>query len=291
MSSARIAAPEEGLHRLYPRHRRELVQFLGRQVEHNVYLLGQVARGALGREDIAGPCFGFWERSALAGACCMGSNLVISTPSAPEALAAFAELWRAEAYPVRVAIGQDGLLDHFMRLYRREPERIAVERSGQHLMRLGRGKEAPIPDSSGLRKAEMADLESVVRADLAMVQEELGFDPFTTDLEAYREGWKRRVREGRVSVVGPLGGPLWFKVEQSAVSQDAVQISGVYTDPARRRQGIAAAAVAALCREILAEVPRVMLHVHHQNLAAVRLYERLGFEHVGLVRSVWFVPE
>jgi ribosomal protein S18 acetylase RimI-like enzyme len=136
----------------------------------------------------------------------------------------------------------------------------------------------------------MADLEAVVRADLAMVTEELGFDPFTAELEAYREGWKRRVREGRVSVVGPLGGPLWFKAEQSAVSEDAVQVSGVFTDPTRRRQGIARASMAGMCRAILGDVPRIVLHVHHSNPGALRLYETLGFERVGSVRSVWFAP-
>jgi hypothetical protein len=51
----------------------------------------------------------------------------------------------------RIAPPEEGL----HRLYPRHCREL-VERPGRHLMRLGRGKEAAMPDSPWLRKAEMA---------------------------------------------------------------------------------------------------------------------------------------
>ena len=64
-------------------------------------------------------------------------------------------------------------------------------------------------------------------------------------------------------------------------------VYGVYVSPAWRGQGIAEQ----LMRRLLAELRRVngiekaSLTVNAESLAALRLYERLGFERVGLARS------
>ena len=89
-------------------------------------------------------------------------------------------------------------------------------------------------------------------------------------------------------MVGPVQGPYLFKVEQSAISESVIQISGVYTAISARRRGIAKDAIAQLCRIILTDTPAVSLYVHQSNVAAVELYRSLGFEALGSVRSVWF---
>ena len=89
-------------------------------------------------------------------------------------------------------------------------------------------------------------------------------------------------------MVGDRGGPITFKVDQSATSDDVVQLAGIYTVPEARRAGLASAGVAAVCAQLMESRPMVTLYVDRNNTAAVRLYQKLGFEAVGTIRSVWF---
>ena len=66
------------------------------------------------------------------------------------------------------------------------------------------------------------------------------------------------------------------------------QIGGVYTLPAYRNKGLAAAAVAHLISTHSAEAHGFALFVKTANTAALRVYEKLGFEQCGLFRmSYW----
>ena len=66
------------------------------------------------------------------------------------------------------------------------------------------------------------------------------------------------------------------------------QIGGVYTLPAYRNKGLAAVAVAHLINTHSAESHGFALFVKTANTAALRVYEKLGFEQCGLFRmSYW----
>ena len=70
------------------------------------------------------------------------------------------------------------------------------------------------------------------------------------------------------------------------------QIGGVYTLPAYRNKGLAAAAVAHLINTHNAEAHGFALFVKTANTAALRVYEKLGFEQCGLFRmSYWKAGE
>lgn len=57
-------------------------------------------------------------------------------------------------------------------------------------------------------------------------------------------------------------------------------LGNVTTDPAARRQGLAAIAVATLCRRLRSTVDHITLNVRADNTAAIALYERLGFTRI-----------
>jgi ribosomal protein S18 acetylase RimI-like enzyme len=57
-----------------------------------------------------------------------------------------------------------------------------------------------------------------------------------------------------------------------------IEVSAVCTDDAFRGQGLAARLVLAVCADIQAQGAAPFLHVTGQNVTAIRLYERLGFE-------------
>ena len=269
----------DGLHRLVAADRAEVLALLRARAVHNIYLLAQIERGALTRDDVAGPLLGYYTGRRLDSVAVCGSNLAIS---------AFAQFARAGRYLVRVVVGDDPTVDAFMSHYGRRFRPIHLERGGQHLYTVSSDTLQPAGEPCSLRQAELEELLEVVRVDRCMVTEELGFDPFVGDIEGYREGWRRRIREMRAWVIGPLGGPLIFKLEQSAVCEQGVQISGVYTSPHHRRRGIGFRAMSQMCERMLLEVPAITLYVNDINAAAIRLYQRLGFERVGTIRSVWF---
>ncbi len=283
-----IRSTREGLRRLEPRDRWAVVGFLRSEPEYNAFLLAHVTSGALGHEPQAGTFAGFWRRGALVGVICVGSSLVVSQPCADDALLAFAHFARRTGYDVRVIVGPDDLIGRFLGYYGRHPHAIAIERGGQRLYRVDYAQLDFDGDCPELRSAVIEELEQVVAADLAMVNEELGFDPFANDMRAYRNDWARRLRQGRTWVAHDAEGRVVFKVDQSATSPDAAQISGIYTAPRHRRRGLARRAIGELCDRLLLDVPVVTLYCHAGNLPAIRLYESLGFEVAGAVRSVWF---
>ena len=59
------------------------------------------------------------------------------------------------------------------------------------------------------------------------------------------------------------------------------------TDPAHGGHGLALRCVARLCGNLLETVDAIGLNVKADNLAAIRLYERLGFEVVAQYEE-WF---
>lgn len=279
-------ADRSGLGRLSPRDRRVVLAFLRQAPARNAYLLAQIARGALGRDDLAGPIIGHWSDGELDGIAIFGSNLVLSMPCSAAACGGFAEYARTKGFRVWVAVGEDALIASFMASYGRNRRPIVMERVGQRLYALSGRPEGP-GESSQLRAADIREAEALMRVDRAMVVEELGFDPFSRDLDGYRRGWHSRIREGRSWIV-TRDGEIVFKVDHSASSDDVVQLAGIYTVPSHRRQGIAREAISAMCWRLLRKVPLVTLYVDADNTPAIRLYEALGFESIGLVRSVWF---
>ena len=285
----RVLGREDGLHRLRASDRQEVLRLLRAAPEFNVYLLAQIDRGALHQPEVAGLMMGYVRDGLITSVCCFGPNLVFSEPVSSEALEAYAEYARRHDFGQRLLVGEDAQVAMFMAgLEPRYPVRLI--RTGQVLYRLDSNHLNAEARMSELRAADISELSSLVAIDEAMVLEELGFSPFRYDYEGYVEGWRRRIREQRAWVVGEPGG-LVFKLEQSAVSDDAVQLSGVYTRPIVRRRGIARRAVGEMCARLLEEAPLVTLYVDADNMPARSAYEWVGFKAVGSVRSVWFDRE
>jgi uncharacterized protein len=148
-------------------------------------------------------------------------------------------------------------------------------------------EEPPAAGHTGLREATRADLDRLVPACAAAHEEELGSDPLLRDTDGFR--WRTRVQieEGR-SWLWLEDDVILFKAEASAWTPSAVQLQQVWVDPEARGRGYATRAMRDLCRLLLRRVPAVCLFVRPENVAAIRLYERIGMHRALSYRSLLF---
>ena len=150
------------------------------------------------------------------------------------------------------------------------------------------GSPAVAPDPL-VRRTERADVDTLYPACVAMYTEEVGVSPeIGGGADLYRarvaqlvaKGWSfARIESGRVV----------FKAEVAAASPHACQVQGVYVDPSRRGEGLAAAGMAAVVQLALRDIaPVVSLYVNEHNLPARRAYARVGFEQTGTFSTIMF---
>jgi predicted GNAT family acetyltransferase len=143
------------------------------------------------------------------------------------------------------------------------------------------------PDLTNARYAVPRDLEQLVPACAAMHREEVGIDPLLRDAAGYRERVRELIEKKR-SVIRVVDGVIASKCEFSAVTTDAVQLMGVWTDPRHRRRGFSGELLREVCGHLFRRGKTVTLFVNDFNAPAIALYESMGFQRIGLNRAlIW----
>jgi len=187
--------------------------------------------------------------------------------------------------PVRAIISPADLVETLWKHLRRTIDPPTVVRMNQPIYALRRRFD--FPDLEAARYSTMRDLDALVPACAAMHKEEVGIDPLERDALGYRERIRELVERKR-SVVRIQSGKIASKCEFSAVTDDAVQLMGVWTDPAFRRQGLARQTLREVCGHLFRRGKHVTLFVNDFNGGAIALYESLGFERIGMNRAlIW----
>jgi len=79
-----------------------------------------------------------------------------------------------------------------------------------------------------------------------------------------------------------------FASGSSSVLKDVAHIAPVYTLPKFRRRGYATSACSALVRELLSDNERTILFVSEGNIAALRVYKKIGFARTGHTFSTFW---
>jgi GNAT superfamily N-acetyltransferase len=143
------------------------------------------------------------------------------------------------------------------------------------------------PAGAKLRAAVEGDLEQLVKAARASLREEGRPDPFDGDPPGFRRWVRSRLPRARVVEVD---GQVLFAGYADVQRDEGWLVQGVYTFPHARRRGLAAVGMAGICQEAFAAgADHVQLAVVNGNVAAERLYERLGFEPFAQLRTVLFL--
>jgi uncharacterized protein len=137
-----------------------------------------------------------------------------------------------------------------------------------------------------VRHAEMDEWRAVAESSATMIRQELEYDPRRNSVNfnmAIREMIDRRLWW-----VGVAGGRLCFFCNIGPWSEQTAQLQGIWTPPELRGQGLAAASLAAICDRLFEITPTLSLYVNDFNDAAIALYRRVGFTHVGDFQTILF---
>ncbi len=149
--------------------------------------------------------------------------------------------------------------------------------------------EPSLPADPRVRAAEVADLDVLFPACVAMFTEELGVSPLVPDGgAAYRRRVATLIQQGRAFLI-EQDGEVLFKAEVGVVALDVAQIQGVWVHPQHRGQHVSEPAMAAVVRLSQQRfAPTISLYVNDFNHAALASYRRVGFQPVGEFATVLF---
>lgn len=272
------ASPPLSIDRLGPLDVPEAISFLDADPVVNVYLLALVLRDALARprdEWYGARRLGRMTALVHLGA---GSGAVLPYGDDEDALRALGETaaGRLELLPSRFqVIGPEPAVGWLRERFPGPSPPPRLERRQRYLsLRPADLRPAePVPE---LRHARREDYALLYASGAALRAEELLEDPREIDPVAYARRVEEDCRDGFTYVWRDARG-LVFRASVSALTADAAQVSGVWTAPEHRGQGIATRALGELCGRLLARSHEVCLFVNDFNAPALAAYRRLGF--------------
>jgi len=266
--------------------RAELVRFLARSPEENIYLLSRVANDGVVNEQSAshGRFYGHGGAAGLDGVVFFGHRKgVVLAGGDRDFLRAAARLalrgesdWVILVAPRRPA---EGFLSHYR--WRGRPTQL----NRVQILHVLRPRDAVSPAGARARRAELRDLDAVVEMSEQMLVEDFRLLPGTLSREGIRQSMQQKIRDGRTWVLEE-GGELVFKADVSACYSGGSQIEGVFTRPHRRGRGHATRGLATITADLLRRSAFVSLHVAEDNAAARRAYEKSGFRPFSELRLV-----
>lgn len=279
------------VHLLDDRHARSVRAVLATDPVMSCMVAARIENGGLDPWRLGGEMWGFTsdpERgrdAALAGLCFSGANLVPLCGGRP-AIRAFADRAARQA---RCCSSMVGPADQVLALWEQLGDSwgpAREERPDQPLLVLAQSPR--VPADPLVRPVRPNELDQYLPAAVAMFTEEVGIDPRLPDGGA---GYRARVAEliaaGRAFARFEAG-EVVFKAEIGAMSSTVGQIQGVWVHPARRGQGLAAAATAAVVLRLQQMGRIASLYVNAYNRPARATYRRVGFTQVGCFATVLF---
>lgn len=228
---------------------------------------------------------GAWRGAALVGLAALRPTLVLQAglpPAVRDAL--MGPLSDVSSGLIRCDASQAGEL--WARFVVRGRRAIVDRRETSLVLERAWLREAALPPGVSVRPAAASDLPPLVEAARASLREEGRPDPFLGDPKGFRRWVAARV--GRARVAELAGAVVWAGYADVRLTEGHL-LQGVYTWPAQRRRGIAAAGVSALCRAAFESgADHVQLSVVEGNAAARDLYARLGFRPHATLRTILF---
>ena len=250
----------------------------------NCLVASRFDEGGMTAPGLGGQLWGI--SGGRSGLCYFGGNLIpVSGDS--RALRAFASIAGRQKRHSASIVGRAELVLPMWEMIQHQWGPARVVRECQPLL-VCADPPAVEPDRR-VRQSHVGDLDAYFPAAVAMFTEEVGTDPRAGDAgRGYRRRLSDLISAGRSFVMFD-GDEVVFKAEVGSVSDVAAMIQGVWVHPELRGQGIGAGGMAAVVKAVQEGFGRVpVLYVNDFNLAARKVYGRVGFTQEATFASVLF---
>lgn len=223
------------------------------------------------------------DDGTVAGVAYCGRQIVIAadTPAIP-AFAAYI----ATRGPVRSIIGERAVITALWPLV---AERLGVPRfirERQLVMAISPSTLKSVAGPVSVRYAVMNEARAVAESSASMIAHELEYNP-RRDTPSFDAGVRQMI-ERKLWWVGVYADRLCFFCNVGPWSDRTAQLQGIWTPPDLRGQGLATAALSAICARLLETFPTLSLYVNDFNERAIALYRRIGFDHIGDFTTIVF---
>ena len=268
--------------------REAALDYLSRDSVANLFLFDLTAR--LGRPPEPGESpteiVGAWCNDDIIGMAGLRPSVVLDAGSGREVVEAI--LPYIESLSVGLVKSCAPVVDElWSRLSKRGSRRTIIDRiETTYVLREADARLVEARPDERDRVATKRDLGSLVVAARESLREESRPDPFSGDIRGFQRWVRGRVPRARVvETAGQIAMVGYADVQRP----EGWLVQGIYTWPKCRRRGIATYGLSALCREAFrAGADHVQLAVVDGNIAAQRLYERLGFSPYAKLRTILF---
>ncbi|MDQ3105120.1 MAG: GNAT family N-acetyltransferase [Actinomycetota bacterium] len=264
----------QGIRLLGPADRAQVEGLLARDPVTNVFVADRVASTGLDQRWLGGRIYGYLEDGELTALCHHAANLV-PVRAHRAAVEAFAERAVSDGRSCSSLFGpQDAVLGLWERL---QPQWGAARsvRADQPFQCM----QAPstVEPDPAVRVVRLDELDLVYPASVAMFTEEMGVSPEVGGADAYRARVAQLISQGRM-FARIEDGRVLFKAEVGAATAASCQVQSVFVDRAERGRGLATQGMASVVAAALRDwAPAVTLYVNADNLAARRVYDKVGF--------------
>lgn len=272
---------------LTPADRDAALALCGRDPARHLFVAARIEESA--RTGSLSSVLGHRVDGELDSICWANANIVpVETDdSARAALAERMRRWRPSTASV---LGpREEVLDLWDRLARHWGPPRAI-RADQPLMTT-RTK----PSARGLeidhrvRPAWDSEVDAVLPAATHMFTHEIGYPPYVGSSRAYRAAVAGLIARRHTFVLVDQG-EVVFKTDIGSLALGCAQLQGVWLTPRLRGRGLSGPLLAAVVDQVLdgrvGPVTEVSLYVNDFNVAALALYERIGFTTVGTFATV-----
>jgi predicted GNAT family acetyltransferase len=288
-SRATASAGSEPLviERLAARHETEVLAFLNERPARTFGMCGFIRRNGLVSPHNRGTFYACRDKGGQLQGVALIGHFILFDARGDAAIKAFARL--AQNHPnAHMLMGEQGDVETFWDSYGEGGQGARL--FCRELLFEQRWPVSVEEEVTGLRLANLDDLDLVVPAHAQSAFDESGVNPLEADAEGFRRRCARRIEQGQ-TWVWVEEGKLRFKAEVITDSPEIIYLEGVWVDPSERGKGYASRCMSQLGRRLLMRSNAVCLLVNEKFQAAQRFYKKAGYKLVGHYDTIFLKQE